>query len=130
MPARAWRGWGSVHRIRSVALVGAAVFLTAGFPPAVAEVLFPTRDEALARASVVIRSGATADQYRVGSPPSDTTYDLRGLTSKLDHLASLGAVPIARHEYLAKLADALSESGPRAHTARLVPIDRAPDYRS
>jgi len=47
-----------------------------------------------------------------------------------DHLASLGAVPIARHEYLAKLADALSESGPRAHTARLVPIDRAPDYRS
>ena len=28
-----------------------------------------------------------------------------------DHLASLGAVAIARHEYLARLADAVAKSG-------------------
>ena len=42
---------------------------------------FPSRAEALARSSVVAVSGARSTQYRVGSPPPDTTYDLRGMTS-------------------------------------------------
>ncbi len=47
-----------------------------------------------------------------------------------DHLASLGAVPIARQEYLAKLADAVTQRGSRAHAAPSIPIDLAPDCRS
>lgn len=42
---------------------------------------FPSRYEALGRGSLVVASGTTSMQYRVGSPPADTTYDLRGLTS-------------------------------------------------
>jgi IPT/TIG domain-containing protein len=70
-----------VHRIRFAALVVAALVLTAGSPTAVAAVVFPSRDEALARPSLVVQSGTTSAQYRIGSPPPDTTYDLRGLTS-------------------------------------------------
>ena len=42
---------------------------------------FPSRDAALARSNVVVSSGSSSAQYRVGSPPADTTYDLRGHTS-------------------------------------------------
>jgi hypothetical protein len=42
---------------------------------------FPTRAQALARANVVVVTGPTAQQVRFGSPPPDTTYDLRGLES-------------------------------------------------
>lgn len=42
---------------------------------------FPSRRRALEREHVVVRSGTTDEQYRVGSPPRKTTYDLRRLTS-------------------------------------------------
>jgi len=42
---------------------------------------FPSRATALARANVVVSSGSSSAQYRVGSPPADTTYDLRNHTS-------------------------------------------------
>ena len=42
---------------------------------------FPSRAEALARANVVVVSGPKTTQVRFGSPPPDTTYDLRGMTS-------------------------------------------------
>lgn len=51
---------------------------TTTLPPAPG---FPTRQEALARTNVVVVSGARSTQYRVGSPPPDATYDLRGMTS-------------------------------------------------
>ena len=70
-----------MHRIRIAAPLVAVLVLSTGSLTAVAEVLFPSRDESLARASIVVGSGTTSDQYRVGSPPPDTTYDLRGLTS-------------------------------------------------
>lgn len=81
MPARALGGLGDVHRFRFAALVAATLVLTALSPTAIAEVVFPSRDEALARPSLVVQSGTTSGQYRIGSPPPDTTYDLRGLTS-------------------------------------------------
>jgi len=42
---------------------------------------FPTRQQALERPNLVVRSGLLAAQYRIGSPPPETTYDLRGLIS-------------------------------------------------
>jgi leucyl/phenylalanyl-tRNA--protein transferase len=38
-----------------------------------------------------------------------------------DHLASLGAIAIRRPEYLARLANAVSQGGPGDDTARLIP---------
>lgn len=51
--------------------------LTVGSPPP-PPAGFPTRAEALARSNVVVASGSSSAQYRQGSPPPDTTYDLRG----------------------------------------------------
>jgi hypothetical protein len=42
---------------------------------------FLTRSEALARLGTVVYSGTRTTELRVGSPPDNTTYDLRGLTS-------------------------------------------------
>ncbi len=42
---------------------------------------FPTRQQALERPNLVVRSGLLDAQYRIGSPPPETTYDLRGLIS-------------------------------------------------
>lgn len=42
---------------------------------------FPTREQALERPNLVVGSGLLAAQYRIGSPPPNTTYDLRGLVS-------------------------------------------------
>lgn len=42
---------------------------------------FVSEAVALSRPNVVARSGSMSSQYRIGSPPPDTTYDLRGLVS-------------------------------------------------
>jgi hypothetical protein len=70
-----------VHRLRSLIPFVAALVAIAGAPNALGVTRFPSEDEALARPSMVVKSGTTSAQYRVASPPADTTYDLRGLTS-------------------------------------------------
>lgn len=40
---------------------------------------FPTRTQALARPNQVVLSGTRTTQYKVQTPPDDTTYDFRGL---------------------------------------------------
>lgn len=50
---------------------------TTTVPPAVG---FPSRQESLARANVIVLTGARSTQYKPASA-SDTTYDLRGLVS-------------------------------------------------
>lgn len=42
---------------------------------------FPSRRRALARDNVVERSGVIDEEFRVGSPPRKTTYNLKGLMS-------------------------------------------------
>jgi hypothetical protein len=42
---------------------------------------FPTRDEALARPSLIVKTGTQSTQYRVDFPPPETTFDLRTFTS-------------------------------------------------
>jgi hypothetical protein len=69
-----------MHRAATVCLVALAL-VGATATPSFAHTDFPTRQEALARPSVVVASGQTASQYKVGAPPIDTTYDLRDLTS-------------------------------------------------
>jgi len=70
-----------MHPLRSFVSFVAALVLIAAAPTALGASRFPSEDEALARPRVVVQSGTLSTQYRVASPPPDTTYDLRGLTS-------------------------------------------------
>jgi IPT/TIG domain len=70
-----------MRRPRSVYLVIAISTAVALPSAASADTSFVSRTDALARPNVVVVDGTTSSQYRVASPPSDTTYDLRGLTS-------------------------------------------------
>jgi hypothetical protein len=65
----------------AIVLVASLALAACSSPAAVRGGAFPSRYEALARGSLVVASGTISTQYRVGSPPAATTYDLRGLTS-------------------------------------------------
>jgi hypothetical protein len=70
---------GKINRAIVVVLVVACSTL---LPlPSLAGTTFPTREDSLARPNVVVESGEISTQYRIGAPPNDTTYDLRGLTT-------------------------------------------------
>ena len=55
--------------------------VTAWSSVGVADDPFPSRQQALSRDRVVVRSGRIDVPYRIGSPPHNTTYDLQRLTS-------------------------------------------------
>ena len=70
-----------MHPRRSFIPFVTVLVLIAGAPIALGVTRFPSENEALSRPRMVLRSGTISTQYRIASPPPDTTYDLRGLTS-------------------------------------------------
>jgi len=61
--------------------IGTAAVATANAGSEQGQSTFPTRTQALSRPRVVEMSGTSDVQLRIGSPRSNTTYDLRGFVS-------------------------------------------------
>jgi hypothetical protein len=70
-----------MHRGRSASVVAITLLVATGCSGTPTHASLPGAEAALQRSKVVVESGETSDQYRIASPPPDTTYDLRTFTS-------------------------------------------------